>query len=110
MNPVSSPQAGGTVSPPPLEVPPALTRAANGAVFLDEHMPGWRGLVDKDRLDMANPCMCVLGQLFDAGEFSGYVNGLQHFRMRTQQAIRLGFYDQPNSDYTELQEAWEALL
>jgi hypothetical protein len=34
-----------------------------GVEFLDEHLPGWVEKIDLDTLDLAVPCMCVLGQL-----------------------------------------------
>lgn len=40
-------------------------RVAAGAAWLDDTCPGWRRDVDVDRLSVANPCNCVLGQLFD---------------------------------------------
>src|SRR5258708_35896283 len=40
------------------------TRAARGAALLDERMPGWAQRIDVGRLDLADGCNCVLGQLF----------------------------------------------
>jgi hypothetical protein len=36
------------------------------AAILDELRPGWATLVDLDRLDIQNPRMCILGQVFAA--------------------------------------------
>lgn len=43
-------------------------RVADGVLYLDHHRPGWAFLVDLATLDLASPCLCVLGQ----------VTGLQH--------------------------------
>lgn len=42
-------------------------RVANGCAWLDEHKPGWRGLINADRLNIDDPCNCILGQLY--GDF-----------------------------------------
>ncbi len=39
-------------------------RVARGVAWLDETRPGWAERVDLDRLDLASPCRCVLGQEF----------------------------------------------
>ena len=41
-------------------------RVDAGAAFLDEHDPGWwrQPRIDLDRLDLGQPCGCVLGQLY----------------------------------------------
>lgn len=38
-------------------------RVAQGAAWLDEHYPGWERHIDLTRLDLSDPCRCVLGQL-----------------------------------------------
>ena len=40
------------------------TRVARGVALLDERKPGWAGQIDLITLDVANPDMCVLGQLY----------------------------------------------
>lgn len=44
----------------------AAERVARGAAWLDGEAPGWRGRVDVATLDMDNPMLCVLGQVFAA--------------------------------------------
>ena len=39
-------------------------QVARGAALLDERKPGWHRQINLERLDMANPCLCVLGQVF----------------------------------------------
>lgn len=46
---------------------PELTveqRVANGVEWLDVNKPGWEPTIDVGRLNLAAPCLCVLGQLF----------------------------------------------
>ncbi len=38
-------------------------RVARGAAMLDDRWPGWRDLIDWDRLDVASVDDCILGQL-----------------------------------------------
>jgi len=37
---------------------------ADGARYLDSNVPGWFRSIDLNRLDILNPCYCVVGQLF----------------------------------------------
>lgn len=39
-----------------------------GATWLDGAHPGWRELVDVDRLDLGDSCDCVLGQTLQADD------------------------------------------
>ena len=39
-------------------------RVADGARYLDLNAPGWFRSIDLNRLNMSNPCCCVVGQLF----------------------------------------------
>ncbi len=41
---------------------------ARGVVALDRLMPDWRARLNPSRLDMMDPCCCVLGQVY--GNFS----------------------------------------
>jgi hypothetical protein len=43
-------------------------RAAAGAVFLDERLPGWHERIDLGALRLDSPCRCVLGQLDGGGD------------------------------------------
>lgn len=47
-----------------MESEPIETRVARGAAWLDSICPDWRGRIKVDKLDLANPRSCVLGQLF----------------------------------------------
>jgi hypothetical protein len=43
----------------------AAERAARGAQFLDQHLPGWTEFLDLDYFNLASPSSCVIGQLAD---------------------------------------------
>ena len=40
----------------------ARAASAKGVVFLKERCSDWRAIVDKNKLDMSNPRLCMLGQ------------------------------------------------
>ncbi len=45
----------------PIEV--LRERVERGAAFLDEHEQRWWKLIQEERLDLSDPCDCVLGQI-----------------------------------------------
>jgi hypothetical protein len=49
---------------PPLDVAAAARELRAAVALLDRRAPGWRRVVDPDRLRMASPTHCVLGQVF----------------------------------------------
>lgn len=49
-------------------------RVERGAALLDEKRPGWWQRIDLGRLDLAENCDCILGQL--DGDYSPSTNGL----------------------------------
>lgn len=46
-----------------------------GAMLLDGGLAGWRTRIDRERLDMASACDCILGQLF--GDFGDGVESVE---------------------------------
>ncbi len=60
-------------------------RAAAGALFLDECMPGWAQLL-KQPLGMASTRTCVLAQLF--GRFR---TGAERLKLSDSETLYLGF-------------------
>lgn len=50
-------------------------RVAGGAALLDEQMPGWADRIDLGAFLLANPCKCVIGQLFN-GDYASGVSAL----------------------------------
>lgn len=59
-----------------------IVRVAAGAVWLDEHQPGWFWRVDLGRLDVRRTCRCLLAQLF--GDYAAAP-------LSAAQAVALGF-------------------
>ena len=51
----------------------ARERAARGAAYLDQVMPGWYRRINADQLDMGNGLTCILGQLY--GSFAAGLTG-----------------------------------
>lgn len=50
-------------------------RVLKGIQLLDTKIPGWRELVDFDKLDLLNANMCILGQVY--GDFGQGVYELE---------------------------------
>lgn len=48
--------------------PTISARVQAGAAWLDQHVPGWVADIDLNRLDLASPCRCILGQIH-GGEY-----------------------------------------
>jgi hypothetical protein len=98
----------------------ARERVARGAALLDEKQPGWEYEIDPGTLDLANGCLCVLGQVFgnfyaSIGWMTGETRGQAHFPL----ASEYGFWaptsnavwtseigNQINAEYHALQNAW----
>jgi hypothetical protein len=81
-------------------------RVAAGAAWLDEHEPGWRQRIDRDKLDLGNCVRCIGGQL--AGI---YVAFLRRHDLTAGAAVPLGF-NLPGigEDYDELTATWRQLI
>ena len=65
-----------------LLAPIIANRARSGARLMDELFPGWAERIDKARLDMANVCDCVRGQVF-----GDYYNGPERGRIGNDEVI-----------------------
>lgn len=85
-------------------------RVELGMTWLDARHPGWIDLIDLQRLDVASPCRCLLGQVI--GEFDLSVAGLD-----MDMAAELGF-DATHTrtrqglvaEYAALTEVWRAAI
>jgi hypothetical protein len=44
------------------------SRVARGAAFLDEKAPGWEKRINTQILDVADPAVCVVGQIYGGWE------------------------------------------
>ena len=69
--------------------PDYAARAAAGAAFLDEKVPGWASQIDPGRLELSSECDCILGQL------EGYWVMREDFGLELEDAAALGFALQP---------------
>ena len=83
-------------------------RVELGMAWLDARHPGWHDLIDLDRLDVASPCNCLLGQTL--GGFDLHVAGLD-----MDQAAALGFdasssHDGIGEEYGALTEVWRTAI
>jgi hypothetical protein len=93
----------------------AATPAEYGAAWLDEHDPGWADRVIVERLDIRQPCNCILGQLYSTNGKSGYSRLFD--RHGEEFMFRLGFDVDEETDavdvYTEfyrLNAEWSRLV
>ncbi|MFI7072076.1 hypothetical protein [Micromonospora sediminicola] len=87
----------------------ALTeRVELGMAWLDARLPGWDELVDLDRLNVENPCDCLLGQTY--GEWDLHTLGID-----IDQLAALGFdasssHDDMADEYAALTEVWRTAI
>jgi hypothetical protein len=76
-----------------------------GVTLLDERVPGWRGRIDVDDLDLSSKRECVLGQLY--GHFQ---EGVQQLGIR-HQTCAFGFATGGGGhEYTKLTKEWKLAL
>lgn len=77
-------------------------RVAEGVTLLDQHRPGWAGLLDLDQLDIVSTTFCVLAQLF-----GDYWAGKTALGIEDEEGWRYGF-DSPmfKDDAEEVEDAW----
>jgi hypothetical protein len=92
------------MSPPSL--PPIPQRVAAGAALLDRHEPRWWRQVDPARLDLADPDLDVLGQLYGQFEIGLAVLG-------EPDPVACGFdldSSEADTDYPLLTGAWRQAI
>jgi len=85
---------------------------AQGAALLDKQAPGWADEISLIDLDMSDPEVCVVGQLYETGAIgdpwgSAYRQGLHLLNIdpNLDAAVYFGFED-IFGDYAELTELW----
>lgn len=88
----------------------AAERAAKGAVYLDETLPGWASRVNLADLNMASCYSCVLGQLYGSFHGAALFEDVADADDQDSRATPLGFDRETHSgpDYAELGDAWRA--
>ncbi len=86
------------------------------AAWADKAIPGWRGKIDTDRLDMktsyfdSSSCGCIGAQLdpqLSTGIFTGagfYINFKTHHQLSEEQCIAFCLNDEPPTFWSE---EWE---
>jgi len=86
----------------------ALRKARRGAAFLDAKLGrGWRRKIRRRDLNLASPCNCIIGQLYNC-DFEG---GLRDLGIRSDRSVeRFGFEETPLAQYDDLTEAWLEVL
>jgi hypothetical protein len=92
-------------------------RVARGAALLDEKLPGWADRIDLDRLDLASPCRCVLGQLWLDKPLGDHEDpfdaAMGDLDLGFSEPSRFGFdrYGHSNdTEYMRLDAAWRELI
>lgn len=85
-----------------MTIPPNVKR---GAAFLDEHLPNWRRVVDRERLDLGSSCDCLLGQMFGSFEDAVVVLDLDD-----KDAGWFGFYKYGRQTWDALTAGWRREL
>ena len=83
-------------------------QAARGAALLDERLPGWRGMVRAESLQLRWCSTCVLGQLF-----GDYERGVHALGLTDKEAREYGFYVTDGRKVTlwaRLTDAWRKVL
>lgn len=87
---------------PDTTFPNARVAAHRGAKLLDEHAPGWADLIADDVLDMCDPSVCIVGQVF--GDYNDGLKTLDASGGGVPESF--GFQDNENASFTALQQEW----
>jgi hypothetical protein len=91
------------------------TRVARGVALLDEHKPGWVGLIDLPGFDISRTDRCILGQVYyvDKGDpmhASGFGRGTEELAIIDVEA-EFGFDNYNEGDeFPELQKEWVRVI
>lgn len=73
-----------------------------GVELLDERLPGWRNVIDQEKLDMGDCKQCILGQLF-----GDYERGLILLGVSPSQ---FGFHTAGRATFDSMKGAWTYAL
>lgn len=84
-------------------------RVAAGAAWLDEHKAGWERGISLERLDLMDPCLCVLGQVYQ----NYWIAVTRFFEDDTTSAARFGFdafRGEDDSAFEDLDATWRRTI
>jgi len=81
-------------------------RVAAGAALLDEKVPGWRGKIDLETLNIADGHSCALAQVSG----STFNDGLAKYHIAGAPQYGFSIYDRDEVSYAALNEAWARAL
>jgi hypothetical protein len=84
-------------------------RVNAGALWLDQHHPGWVDRINLDILDLYDCQKCVLGQMFGLYSAAPLAPADYPTEWLDDVAIPLGF-DIDDESYTQLTDAWRDLI
>lgn len=94
-------------------------RVLNGAMFLDQHVPGWRDKINIDDLNIRSGCYCILGQIYGDYEEGAKILNMPvvdkyHPPSPSKESIELGFNDVYTANFgmelSELTNEWKSYL
>ena len=76
-----------------------ITEPERGALFLDEHEPGWYHKIDLTRLNLAHGSLCICGQVY-ADRCGSTETGFLYFTHKFPEVdiIRHGFVEDDEFD------------
>lgn len=75
-------------------------RAARGAAWLDQEMPGWANRIDTETLWLGSCTQCVLGQLY------GHIDKCPHTEEQWEDDNGFNLPLEEADSWAELNDAW----
>lgn len=101
-----------TTTPPTSRQADIAARVARGVALLDEQHPGWHDRIDLSSLDLSEPCLCVLGQLYEEYDFGAEALGIVAVEARYgfDVSLRLDTIDSSFETYVDLQAEWVRVI
>ncbi|MEV4271960.1 hypothetical protein [Micromonospora aurantiaca (nom. illeg.)] len=83
-------------------------RVELGMAWLDARHPGWHDLIDLDRLDVASPCNCLLGQTLGAWDL--HTVGMDVDQLAACGLDAASSHDDMGEEYAALTRLWRAAI
>lgn len=82
-----------------------MKNAREGAMFMDEHCPGWHNEVDPKTVNVGHANKCPLGQ-----KYGDYTTGCRELHLSKPKRFQLGFHCPPCKTLRELSNSADASL